>query len=74
MDDLRERWAELWGAGMAQVWRSYTAAQEAIRATGRTLVGQTPARLVHAEGSLRLLRYLPQTETQRPIPVLCIPR
>jgi polyhydroxyalkanoate synthase len=73
MDDLLERWAELWGAGMAQVWRSYTAAQEAIRATGRTLVGQTPARLVHAEGSLRLLRYLPQTETQRPIPVLCIP-
>ena len=73
MDDLLERWARLWGAGMAEVWRSYRAATDTIRATGRALVAQTPARTIYTDGCLRLLHYTPQTATQRPIPVLCVP-
>lgn len=73
MDDLLERWARLWGAGMAEVWRSYRAATDTIRATGRALVAQTPARTIYTDGCLRLLHYAPQTATQRPIPVLCVP-
>jgi len=73
MDDLLARWAQLWGAGMAEVWRSYSAAKDTIHATGRALVAQTPARPIYAEGCLRLLHYAPQTATQRPIPVLCVP-
>lgn len=73
MDDLLERWAGLWGAGMAQVWRSYTAAKDTIRAYGRTLVGQTPACVIYTEGRLRLLHYTPQTEIRHRVPVLCVP-
>jgi polyhydroxyalkanoate synthase len=73
MDDLLERWAQLWSAGMAEVWRSYSAARDTIRATGRALVAQTPAQTVYAEGCLRVLQYEPETSTQHPIPVLCVP-
>src|SRR5690554_1030256 len=73
MTDLLARWAELWGAGMRDVWAHYTAAQDTILAEGRALVGQTPAEVVYADDRLRVLRYHPLVERPLPIPVLCVP-
>lgn len=71
--DLFSRGMELWQGGLREVWRAYTAAQQAIYRQGRGLVGQTPAEEVHREGRARVLHYRPQVETPHRIPVLCIP-
>ncbi|WP_119071681.1 PHA/PHB synthase family protein [Aggregatilinea lenta] len=72
-DALFDRWADLWGAGMREVWTGYTTAQDTILAQGRALVGQTPAEVVHTEGHVRVLRYTPLVERPLPVPVLCVP-
>ena len=73
MTDLLARWAELWGAGMRDVWAHYTAAQDTILAEGRALVGQTPAEVVYADDRLRAA-LSPAGRATAPIPVLCVPR
>lgn len=73
MTELFEQWAELWQAGMGQVWRHYLAAQKHLLRQGRELVGQTPARVVYTERNLRLLHYAPLHDSPLHVPVLCIP-
>jgi polyhydroxyalkanoate synthase len=73
MTDLLARWARLWAEGMGQIWNNYSAAQEAILAQGRALVGKTPAAVILADGQMTLRRYLPLTDSRPPVPVLCVP-
>ncbi|GAB4411596.1 MAG: hypothetical protein Kow00106_05870 [Anaerolineae bacterium] len=71
--DLWARALALWTGGLGHAWEHYMAAQEAILAQGRALVGQTPATVVWTEGRARLLRYTPQVTPTLPVPLLCVP-
>jgi polyhydroxyalkanoate synthase len=73
--ELIESWGKLWQTGFAAVWQGYAQWFQSVQAyqMGRSLVGQTPARQVWQSGRVKLIRYIPTTATQCPIPVLFVP-
>lgn len=68
-------WANLWQAGFNTVWAGYLRWLNSVNTyqLGQNEVGQTPAREVWRYGRTRLIRYLPTTPVQYPVPVLCVP-
>jgi polyhydroxyalkanoate synthase len=73
--ELIESWGKLWQSGFAAVWQGYQQWFQAVQffSLGRSLVGQTPACEVWNAGRVKLIHYVPTTESQYPVPVLFVP-